>query len=593
MWRRRLFWKLILTFSSVILVCMLVVGGYLVQSQRQTVQRQLVEQLERSAMLVRERFVPLFDFDRAAAADSLADLLGGETGARLTIIAPDGRVLADSEEDPARMENHRLRPEVAEALAGRRGWSLRLSATVGERFLYVAVPSVSPPGWVVRVALPFEQFVRNVRAATNVLILGSVSAGVLAILLSVLLTRRITHHLDSIRHNLRRIERGELGVRLDPGPDDEVGQLARSLNRAQEQLEHTIQNLVNQRNERDVILASMSEGLLAVDAEDRILHLNASARALLEVELHGIEGRPLVESVRHPDLIRFVETARASAVAVSTQVVLHGMQTRWLDLHGAPLRLHEAEQTGAVVVFSDITRLVKLEQARKDFVANVSHELKTPVTSIKGFLETLVEGGGLQDAETARRFLGKIDKHTSRLSALIDDLLYLSRLEHEGRDIPRRRVNLAAVVASCLADYEHLARGRQVTLVAPAGKAAETMGDESLLRRALDNLVDNAIKYSSAGGKVEVRLSSQDDTSVLEVRDQGVGIAAEHLPRITERFYRVDPARSREMGGTGLGLAIVKHIALVHRGELQVASTYGHGSCFRLLLPAAGAATGA
>jgi two-component system phosphate regulon sensor histidine kinase PhoR len=583
-----LFWKLNVSFSLVIVVCMLAVGGYLVRSQRHMVQRQLVDELERSAVLVRERFAPLLDFDRLAAADSLADALGRSTGARLTLIAPDGRVLADSEDDPARMENHRFRPEVADALRGRRGWSLRRSATTGERYLYVAIPSASPPGWVVRVALPFEQYIGSVRAATNLLIAGSVLAGVLAVLLSLFFTRRITQPLDAMRDNLRRIEAGELGVRLDPGPQDEVGQLARSLNQAQERLEQTIQNLVHERNERDVILASMSEGLLAVDAEDRILLMNAAARALLGLDVHAVEGRPLVETVRHPDLVRFVAAARTATRPVSAQVVLHGVQTRWLDLHGAPLRLHDTTAAGAVVVFGDVTRLIRLEQARKDFVANVSHELKTPVTAIQGFLETLLEGGALHDADAARNFLGKIARQTERLSSLIDDLLYLARLEHEGREIPRRPVNLAGVVEDSLADLEPAARARGVTLSARLGDTPQhVMGDAGLLRRAVDNLVDNAIKYSPAGAGVEVQLSLQEGMLHLEVRDHGPGIPAQHLPRITERFYRVDTARSRALGGTGLGLAIVKHVALAHRGELQVESTVGQGSVFRLRLPVA------
>ncbi len=588
MWRRRLFWKLNITFSLVILVCMLAVGGTLVQNQRHMVQRQLVEQLERSALLARERFLPLLDLARTTTADSLADVLGRSVGARFTIIAPDGQVLADSEENPSRMENHRFRPEVAEAMSGRRGWSLRRSATVGERYLYVAVPSASPPGWVIRIALPFEQYMRNVHAATNLLILGSLLAGVLAVLLSVFFTRRITQPLDAMRENLVRIEAGELGVRLDPGSHDEVGQLARSLNRAQEQLEHTIQNLVHERNERDVILASMSEGLLAVDVEERVLLMNASARVLLELDLQGLEGRPLVETVRHPDLVRFVEAARSSPTPVSAQVVLHGVHPRWLDLHGAPLRLDATGATGAVVVFRDVTRLIQLEQARRDFVANVSHELKTPVTAIRGFLETLLEGGALQNLDDTRRFLGRIARQSERLSSLIDDLLYLARLEHEGREIQRQPVNLVGVVENSLADLEHAARARGVTLAARLeASAGLVLGDEGLLRRAVDNLVDNAIKYSPAGGSVEVRLSRHKDVLCLEVLDQGMGIAAEHLPRITERFYRVDPARSRGMGGTGLGLAIVKHVALAHRGELQVESTLGQGSCFRLRFPAA------
>lgn len=586
MWRRRLFRKLTLAYSAVIVVCMAGVGGYLVYSQKEVVRTQLVEQLARVAQLVDSDCGALLDSEQASAAEARIQALKKRIGARITLIHPDGRVLADSDESAARMENHRFRFEVAEALAGRTGSDLRISATVRRRFLYVGIPSQARPGWVVRVALPYDQFMRNVRAEAKVLILGTVVTAVLAILLTALLTQRITRPLQAMQENLKRLERGEFGVRLDPGSDDEIGQLARSLNRAQEQLELTIRSLTSQRNERDVVLASMTEGLLAVDAEEHVLVINASARALLGLDFQLVENRPLLEVVRSPSFERFVREVRLGPGPMNTQIVLHGERTRWLDLHGAPLHLPADEGTGAVVVFGDVTRLHKLEQARKDFVANVSHELKTPVTSIKGFLETLVDGGALDQPEDARRFLGKISKHTDRLTAIIDDLLYLSRLEHEGEEIPRRQVNLAGVVEASLADFEHVARTKGVALVAQVAAPYKVAGDDSLLRRALDNLVDNAIKYSHAGGRVEVHLRRQDDSVLLEVTDEGIGIPEQHLTRITERFYRVDPARSRDMGGTGLGLAIVKHVALVHRGVLHVTSAEGKGSRFTLRFPA-------
>jgi two-component system, OmpR family, phosphate regulon sensor histidine kinase PhoR len=587
MWRRRLFWKLTLAYSLVSVLCMAGMGSYLVRKQRRVVQQQLVEQLERSARLVDVLLAPQLDFAQAEAAEQRVDSLGVRIGARITVIHPDGRVLADSWEKAARMENHRFRPEVAEALAGRRGSNLRVSATVGQRFLYVAIPSASQPGWVVRVAMPFDQFLHHVRAETNVLLLGTAVAAALAILLSVAVARHITRPLHAMRENLQRLERGEFGVKLEPAGSDEIGLLARSLNLAQERLEQTIHNLTSQRNERDVVLASMTEGLLAVDADEHVLLINASARALLGLNFQPVENRPLLETVRYPAFERFVREVRFATGPMNTQVVLHGPGLRWLDLRGAPLRLPADAGIGAVIVFSDVTRLHKLEQARKDFVANVSHELKTPVTSIKGFLETLLDGGALDDPEHGKRFLGKISKHTERLSAIIDDLLYLSRLEHEGEEIPRRAVNLGGVVESSLADFEQVARAREVSIEAEVEGPHRVQGDESLLRRALDNLVDNAIKYSRPAGRVQVRLRRQGESVLLEVRDQGIGIPELHLPRITERFYRVDAGRSREMGGTGLGLAIVKHVALVHRGVLQVTSTEGKGSQFTLRLPAA------
>ncbi len=590
MWRRRLFWKLTLTFSAVIVVSMAGVGGYLVHGQRGTTRRLMEDHLARVAQVVDDRFGNLLDLAQRTRADSLASHIGRETATRITIIASDGRVLADTEGNPERMDNHRLRPEVQSALRGRVGSSLRFSDTVRQDFLYVAVPSKKRLGWVVRVAVPATQFQRNVRDASNVLLLGTVMATAIAILLAAFLTRRITQPLDAMRAKLQQLERGEFGVRLEPGGDDEVGMLARTLNSAQDRLEHTIQGLTSQRNQRDAILASMVEGLLAVDADERVLLMNRSAGRLLAVESDQAEGRALVEVVRSPDLLRFVQKTREAREPVSAEIVLRERGPMWLELHGAPLGMADAAPQGAVVVFNDVTRLQKLEQARKDFVGNVSHELRTPVTSIKGFLETLLHRGALEDSDTARRFLGIIAKHTDRLSAIIDDLLYLSRLEHEGDPVPKQTVRLASLIESAVADFTHLAEERGVRLVAHADPNACVHGDASLLRRALDNLIDNAIKYSPRESCVEVHGIAEEDAVVLRVVDEGAGIPEEHLPRISERFYRVDAGRSRELGGTGLGLAIVKHVARVHGGELHIQSVVGEGSCFDLQLPVAAVA---
>ncbi|MFQ5601193.1 MAG: ATP-binding protein [Candidatus Krumholzibacteriia bacterium] len=583
MWRRRLFWKLILTFSLVILFCLAVVGGYLVHSARRTSRTHLEDQLERLAYLVDERFASLLDAGRTAETDSLAELLGRGTGTRITAIAPDGTVLADTQSDPARMENHRFRPEVQEALRGRVGSSLRFSTTVRSRFLYVAIPSNARPGWVLRVAIPVEQYEQHVRASTNVLILGAALASVLAIVLGFFFTRRVTQPLEAMRTNLERLEAGEFGVRLDPGPEDEVGQLARTLNRVQEQLENTIQSLKSQHDQREFILSSMVEGLVAVDAEDRMLLVNSSARALLGLDALEVEGRALVETIRQPGFVDFARKVRISERPLGVELVLCDPQPRWLELHGAPVRFTEGGRAGAVIVFNDVTRLHKLEQARKDFVANVSHELKTPVTTIKGFLETLLEGGALDDPGSARRFLGIVSKHTERLSAIIDDLLYLSRLEYEEAEIARHPVDLAVVAEGCVADFEHVARSTGIELSIRVGaEPARILGDASLLTRALDNLIDNALEY---GGVAEVRLVDEGGKVAILVADAGPGLPEAQLERVFDPFYRVDKSRSPGSGGAGLGLSVARTIVRGHGGDITLRNRPEGGLEARVTLP--------
>jgi two-component system phosphate regulon sensor histidine kinase PhoR len=586
MWRQRLFWRLFITYSLITVFCTAIVGGLLVRGERRTSRAQLEADLAQLAHVLDERFGPTMDAAHAAVADSLAKHLGHATDTRITIIEADGQVLADTNVDPRQMENHRYRPEVQAALQGQVGSATRLSKSDFAPHLYVAVPSHAHPGWVMRVAIPMAAYQARLREATSVLALGGVLAGALSLLLGYVFMRRIVRPLEEVGRGLERLERGEFGARVPERGNDEIGTLARTLNRVEERLEATIHSLTAQRNQRDAILSSMVEGLLAVDGDDRILLANDAARHLLGGGSTVWEGRSLLEVARIPQLVQFVAQVRGSAHPLGTALVVREPRPRYLEVHAAPLRLADGSAQGAVVVFNDVTRLRKLEEVRREFVANVSHELKTPITAIQGFVETLLDGGALEDRESARRFLGILGRQSDRLRAIIEDLLYLSRIEYEEREMTKYPVDLPAVVERSVANFEHAARERHINLqVRIEAQHRTVQGDSNLLARAVDNLLDNAIKYSPAGGPVEVVLREAGDDVLLQVVDRGVGIPEEHLPRISERFYRVDPARSREMGGTGLGLAIVKHIARAHAGVLQVESRLGEGSTFTIRLP--------
>ena len=585
MWRRRLFWKLFVTYSLVIVFCIGLVGGYIVRQERSNTRTQLEADLALLARVLDGRLGDYLDEARATEADSLVRAIS-PPDVRITVITPDGRVTADTSVDPSGMENHRFRPEVQAAMNGQVGSATRLSRSDFRSHLYVGVPSAARPGWVVRVAIPLPLYEQRLEEASSTLVLGGLVAVVLSLVLGFVFMRHIVRPLEDVERGLERLERGEFGARLEPRSSDEIGHLARTLNRVQERLERTIEGLTAQRNQRDAILSSMVEGLLAVDGEDRVLLVNAAAQEFLAIGDAPWASRPLLEVVRIPRLAQFVDEVRNSSQPLRVELVVREARLRYLELHGAPMRVSETGPRGAVVVFNDVTRLRKLEEVRKEFVANVSHELKTPITSIKGFLETLVDGGALEEPESARRFLGIIQRQSDRLAAIIDDLLYLSRLEYEDRQIALQTVDLAGVAQRCTANFEHAAQAVGVDLqVRIESPRPVVLGDGSLLARAVDNLVDNAIKYSPNGGRVEVALRDANGELLLQVTDQGIGIPEDHLPRISERFYRVDTARSREMGGTGLGLAIVKHIARVHSGALEIESKPGGGSRFTIRLP--------
>jgi two-component system phosphate regulon sensor histidine kinase PhoR len=344
--------------------------------------------------------------------------------------------------------------------------------------------------------------------------------------------------------------------------------------------------LTRRNDEQEAVLASMAEGVLAVDPDERIISLNPAAARLMGVNPREVEGRSLPEVVRNADLNRFVADALACKRPIEGDVVLRGARDCVLQAHGTALRDGAGRSMGAVIVLNDVSRLRQLENIRRDFAANVSHELKTPITSIKGFVETLLDGA-MRDAADAERFLRIIARQADRLNAIIEDLLSLSRIEKEAdaADIVLAVVSVRELLDTARNDCDLPSRERNVRISLECDGKARVRANPALLGQAITNLLDNAIKYSEPGGEVWLVARNGDGGVMIEVRDQGCGIAEEHLPRLFERFYRVDKARSRKLGGTGLGLAIVKHIVLAHRGEVTVASQPGKGSAFTIHLP--------
>jgi two-component system phosphate regulon sensor histidine kinase PhoR len=394
-----------------------------------------------------------------------------------------------------------------------------------------------------------------------------------------------------MRDGARRFADGELTRQLPLYRSEELAGLADAMNRMAGQLDERIQTVVSQRNEQEAVLTSMIEGVLAVDLDEKILRINQAAAQQLDLQPEAVIGRRIQEVLRKPDLQKFVTEALQSKQPLEAEMRLSIRgEERFLQAHGAPLRDASGKEIGVLVVLNDITRLLRLENIRRDFVANVSHELKTPITAIKGSVETLL-GGAIEEADSAPRFLEIIARQADRLNAIIEDLLALSRIEQgeEKAGIHLAPVAVRDVIQSALLSCQVRAQDKQVSLVVDCPGDLHCPANAPLLEQALVNLIDNAITYSSEEG--EVRIAARADSSGLEisVRDFGCGIAREHLPRLFERFYRVDKGRSRKQGGTGLGLAIVKHIVQAHGGQVRVDSSPGEGSTFTIALPMAGA----
>jgi two-component system phosphate regulon sensor histidine kinase PhoR len=522
------------------------------------------------------------DLRAEQAAERVKALLAG-VDRRVTIVAPDGTVIADSEAEPVSMDPHDKRPEIAEAMKSGEGVSIRHSDTVGRELMYFAWRPPDGGGTVLRIAVPVAGLEEHHASLMRALLLfgGAALAG--AGLVCFVVVRRQTAPLAAMTGVAQRISNGDLTLRSSADEAGEVGTLGRSLNAMADSLAARVEKERQSRAEIEAILAGMDEGVIAANLQQKILLHNAAAAGLLDFDGAAASGRLLWEVVREEAVIR---GARESAESGSRRSFQIGpIRNRHLDVSIYPWPAAGTPE-GVVIVAHDATESVRYQDLRKEFVANVSHELRTPLTMIKGFVETLRDGA-VGDPVKGPEFLATIEKHVDQLTNLVSDLLELSRLEsREG--LPRMtRVDVAATVGRAVDFMKPAAeKKRQELKLAVSGPLPGVAGDPDYLERAVGNLIDNAIKYTPEGGGIRVSAAAKNGEVVLEVADSGIGIPAEDVPRIFERFYRVDKSRSREMGGTGLGLSIVKHVVQVHGGSVDVESQSGKGSTFRIRLPA-------
>ena len=521
--------------------------------------------------------------------DALCKEIGASSSTRITVILPSGRVIGDSNEDPAIMDNHALRPEIITAIKGVVGKSIRFSTTLQERMMYVAIPLQDKKNIiaVIRTALPVTAVDKALKAIQTKILMGGLIIALLAIGISLYVSRRISRPIEKLKQGAEFFARGDLSHRL-PGTDlVEIDSLIDALNQMAGQLEDRLNTIVRQKNELAAVLSSMAEGVIAVDMDEQIISINKAAARIFENLPENLLNRSIPEVIRNPDLQKFINNALSSKDNLEEDITLYQRGERILYVHNTPLEDPDGQRSGILVVLNDVTHLRKLENIRKDFAANVSHEIKTPLTAIKGFVETLRTGEGADSKETDR-FLEIIEKHVNRLTAIIEDLMKLSKIEQqdEKSDIRLKESSIKRVISSAIQTCREKAKAKEITIdfVCPEDISARL--DSRLMAQAMVNLLDNAINYSSEKSDVKISVSLKDNEIMISVQDHGIGIPKENLSRLFERFYRVDKARSRELGGTGLGLAIVKHIVHAHGGRVSVDSIPGKGSTFTLHLPA-------
>jgi two-component system phosphate regulon sensor histidine kinase PhoR len=586
--RRRLLWRLFPSYLLITLISLLAVSWYASEAMRQFFLDQTATDLKARAALLEKQITSFLTPLDAEAIDSICKEAGRLSATRITVILPDGKVIGDSRETPRLMDNHANRPEILSALAGQTGQSMRFSNTLMQRMLYVAVPIRDQQNVlaVLRTSLPATAVETEIRSIQLKIALGGCIIALLAAGISWVVSRRISQPIEEMKKSAEHFAAGDLSHRLMPPDTEEMGGLSDAMNQMAAQLNDRIETIINQRNHLETVLASMLEGVIAIDTQERIVSINHAAARLFENEPVDCREKSIQEIIRSPALQQFIRAALSNTNPTEKDITVFQNEERVLGVKGSPILDANQHQIGTLVVFHDVTQLRRLENMRRDFVANVSHEIKTPLTAIKGFVETLQQGN-VEKKQEKERFLGIIQKHVDRLDAIIEDLLALSRIEQEDekKEIKFESVKIADIFQAAIQLCRPKAEKQNIRLDIDCEKDATAFFDPTLIEQAVVNLLDNAIKFSEPLSTIHVKSHRHEDEVIISVQDHGIGIAQKHLPRLFERFYRVDKARSRSIGGTGLGLAIVKHIAQAHGGHVAVESKLGEGSRFSIHLP--------
>ncbi len=590
--RKTLFWKLYPSFLIILFISLLTIVMIALWSFKSFYYQERAVDLEIRAKILTPEFSRLIQSQNYQEIQIKAQKLGDESSTRITIILPSGKIIGDNKKDPATMDNHKNRPEVEQATRYGKGLSIRYGHTLSIDSMYFAIPIMAQDKiiGIMRTSTPLYTLQNALWSIYYKVSLGFFILIIITAFASWWMSKSLVRPLEIIKVQAQRLAKGDFSSRVQLSSNDslESEQLGQAFNEIAIQLNQRIEIILNQRNEQEAVFSSMIEGVIAVDSNKKILRINQAAYKILKISEKNIEGIKLKNVIDNIELHKLILFALKQDTPVRQEIIIHNNaeHEQVLLAQSAPLLDIHKNKCGTLVVFNDITKLKEFELQRKEFVANVSHELRTPLTAIQGFSETLIEYPDLAQ-EKRSYFINIIHTHSIRLESIIENLLTLSKIEKETEVDEIDLVNESITIALSNAIFlcKDKALKRSINIILNNAEDIIFKHNSSLIEQAIINLLNNAIKYSNGNSEIKITVTKQEHDIIISVEDQGSGIPEEHLSRLFERFYRVDKARSRELGGTGLGLSIVKHIALAHKGSVTVNSEINKGSIFSLILP--------
>ncbi len=579
--------RIMLYFIILLITGISITGFFVVQYSRDLYKNDVRERIETVALLFDNELVRATQAGAIPDYDALTKTYSNalSTDLRITVIDDQGNVLGESQTNYSSMENHLDRQEVQEALQGRIGEDIRFSTTLQTDFLYIAIPSLQTD-LIIRASVPLDQLRRSDKHILFYSLIGMLAGLLLTSLLALRFSSDISRPVNDLTSAAKDIADGNYSKRVAVKKPDELGQLAATFNDMAVTLDKTVADLTDKNVQFDAILNSMTNCVVAVDRSLRVILINAVAEQLFDITKEDALGRKLIKMIRNRHINEIMEETVATNTSVVTELTMGAPEAGTFSIHASPIKSLEGDSpnSGGIISILDITTMRKLEKIRTEFVSNVTHELKTPLTSIRGFVETL-RNGAVNDPEVAPKFLEIIDIEAERLTMLINDILQLSEIENSDIDTNITMHNLSDTISEVVSVLQIPAEKKGVTLNVTAAPEIMIEANRDRIKQMLINLIDNGINYNKENGSVSINASKADGRVVISVEDTGIGIDPQHHDRIFERFYRVDKGRSRSMGGTGLGLSIVKHIVNMYNGDITLQSEPGKGTKFTIQLP--------